>query len=244
MNDKIIWSDRYRRGQELAASADGSTERMKEAVSEAIREALGGALDCGRVWSAWGVGTMSEDDFSPVADDAERVAEITDAVLAALAARHPVTMTNAGDSEAKFIAEGRGLNCPACGGSGHVDDARPPGAQVPKGWKLVPVKITDEMENAARNQGYYELNGCGDSVFVDGSRDEQWAAMLSAAPPAPPAQGIDLGQLWDPIKEAVHTALSAHMMGISQTKRESVAVYVARLLRDGQRDAAAGGRGE
>lgn len=57
---------------------------------------------------------------------------------------------------------------------------------------------------------------------------------------APPAQGIDLGQLWEPIKEAVHTALSAHMMGISHAKRERVAVYVARLLRDAQRDAAPG----
>lgn len=70
-----------------------------------------------------------------------------------------------------------------------------PVKQAPKGWKLVPVKITDEMENAARNQGNYELNDCGDSVFVDGSRDEQWAAMLSAAPPAPPAKGIDLGKV-------------------------------------------------
>ncbi|WGH28229.1 hypothetical protein 10KY502B_gene0028 [Xanthomonas phage 10KY502B] len=65
----------------------GMNEQLKEAVSEAIREALGGALDCGRAWSAWGVGTMSEDDFSPVADDSERVAEIADAVLAALAAQ-------------------------------------------------------------------------------------------------------------------------------------------------------------
>lgn len=65
-------------------------EQLKEAVSEAIREALGGALDCGRVWSAWGVGTMSEDDFSVVADDDERVAEIADAVMTALAARQPV----------------------------------------------------------------------------------------------------------------------------------------------------------
>lgn len=65
-------------------------EQLKEAVSEAIRDALGGALDCGRAWSAWGVGTMSEDDFSPVADDSERVAEIADAVLVALAARQPV----------------------------------------------------------------------------------------------------------------------------------------------------------
>lgn len=62
-------------------------EQLKEAVSEAIREALGAAVDCTRAWSAWGAGTMSEDDFSPVADDSERVAEIADAVLAVFAAQ-------------------------------------------------------------------------------------------------------------------------------------------------------------
>lgn len=57
---------------------------------------------------------------------------------------------------------------------------------------------------------------------------------------APPAQGIDLGQLWEPIKEAVHTALSVHVSALSQKKREQVAVYVARQLREGQRDVAPG----
>lgn len=57
---------------------------------------------------------------------------------------------------------------------------------------------------------------------------------------APPAQGIDLGQLWEPIKEAVHTALSAHVPGMSQKRREQVAVYVARQMRDGQRSSAPG----
>ena len=57
---------------------------------------------------------------------------------------------------------------------------------------------------------------------------------------APPAQGIDLGQLWEPIKDAVHTALSAHVPGMRQKRREQVAVYVARQLRDGQRDSAPG----
>lgn len=61
-------------------------EQLKEEIRDAIHDALGGALDCNRVWSAWGVGTMSEDDFSQVADDPARVEEITDAVLAALAA--------------------------------------------------------------------------------------------------------------------------------------------------------------
>lgn len=31
--------------------------------------------------------------------------------------------SNMGDSEATFVADGERLNCPACGGSGHVDDA-------------------------------------------------------------------------------------------------------------------------
>jgi hypothetical protein len=57
---------------------------------------------------------------------------------------------------------------------------------------------------------------------------------------APPAQGIDLGQLWEPIKEAVHVALSVHVAAMSQKKREQVAVYVARQLRAGHRDAAPG----
>ncbi len=55
-----------------------------------------------------------------------------------------------------------------------------------------------------------------------------------------PAQGIDLGQLWEPIKQAVHVALSVHVAAMSQKKREQVAVYVARQLRAGQPDAAPG----
>ena len=33
-----------------------------------------------------------------------------------------VVFHNCGDSEANFIADGERLNCPSCGGSGHVDD--------------------------------------------------------------------------------------------------------------------------
>lgn len=57
------------------------TEEMKEKACEAVAEALGDALDCTRVWSAWGVGTMSQDDFSLVAQDSSRVLEIVEAVL-------------------------------------------------------------------------------------------------------------------------------------------------------------------
>ena len=60
------------------------TPEQAEKADEAIREALGSAYDCMRVWSAWGVGTMGPDDFWPVADSDERVAEIRNAAAAAL----------------------------------------------------------------------------------------------------------------------------------------------------------------
>lgn len=59
------------------------TEAVREAVHAAVAEALGEALDCTRTWSAWGAGTMGPDDFELVSEDAERVAEIADAAIAA-----------------------------------------------------------------------------------------------------------------------------------------------------------------
>lgn len=38
--------------------------------------------------------------------------------------------SNRGDSEAQFIADSERLNCPACGGSGHVDDAALPKVNI------------------------------------------------------------------------------------------------------------------
>ncbi|OQS42284.1 hypothetical protein [Chromobacterium haemolyticum] len=58
-------------------------DALPDCVIEATAEAIGGAMDCLRVWSAWGVGTMSADDFAPVADDGERVAEIARAAITA-----------------------------------------------------------------------------------------------------------------------------------------------------------------
>lgn len=58
-------------------------DALPDCVIEATAEAIGGAMDCLRVWSAWGVGTMSADDFASVADDGERVAEIARAAITA-----------------------------------------------------------------------------------------------------------------------------------------------------------------
>lgn len=54
---------------------------LREAIHKALSSELGDTYDCGRVWDAWHVGTMGEDDFTPVND---RVDEITETILAAL----------------------------------------------------------------------------------------------------------------------------------------------------------------
>lgn len=50
-------------------------------IRDAVAAALGEAYDCTRTWAAWGVGTMSQDDFQLVAEDPDRVDEIVTAAL-------------------------------------------------------------------------------------------------------------------------------------------------------------------
>ena len=57
----------------------------RDALIDAITQGLHGTWHCTRVWEAWHVGTMSQDDFEPV-DESETPTEIADAVLALLAA--------------------------------------------------------------------------------------------------------------------------------------------------------------
>lgn len=60
------------------------TDTAKEAVDDAIATALGDVYDCNRVWDAWSYGTMGPDDFSLVAEDSDRLREITDAAIQAI----------------------------------------------------------------------------------------------------------------------------------------------------------------
>ena len=57
---------------------------VKAKAMEAVAEALGEGTDCLRVWSAWSVGTMSQDDFVLIAESPDRVKEITEAALGAV----------------------------------------------------------------------------------------------------------------------------------------------------------------
>lgn len=82
LRGSIPWSKLL--AEEIEKAILAKIDARREAAMEAVTEALGDACDCTRIWSAWQVGTMSQDDFSPVAEDSDRVFEITDAVINAL----------------------------------------------------------------------------------------------------------------------------------------------------------------
>lgn len=64
--------------EQQAAQQD---DDLPDSVLDAVAAALGDAYDCGRVWSAWSYGTMGPDDFSMIAEDGDRVAEIARAAI-------------------------------------------------------------------------------------------------------------------------------------------------------------------
>jgi hypothetical protein len=66
-------------------------------------KAVTGLYYCGRVWSAWQVGTMSEDDFTP----AEDVDEVVDEVAAEIESSFQARLASA--------REQGGMTCPSCG---------------------------------------------------------------------------------------------------------------------------------
>lgn len=80
-----------------APSAPAPAETMRDAVRDAIAAALGDAYDCTRVWDAWNVGTMTQDDFVLVCDDESRLYEIADAAISAMLAVAPQPPAKEGD---------------------------------------------------------------------------------------------------------------------------------------------------
>lgn len=97
---------------------------LEQAIHNALAAELGSVYDCTRVWSAWSVGTMSEDDFVPTS---ERMGEFVAAVLAAIDAHlskpaiAPKRCTDCGDSG---LAVGGLETCPTCCG-GTAEDFQP-----------------------------------------------------------------------------------------------------------------------
>lgn len=78
----------------------------RDALIDAIAQGLHGTWHCTRVWEAWHVGTMSQDDFKPV-DESETPTEIADAVLALLAAP-PTAQAEGWTKTEPLIARWRG----------------------------------------------------------------------------------------------------------------------------------------
>ena len=89
----------------------------RDALIDAVAQGLHGTWHCTRVWEAWHVGTMSQDDFEPV-DESETPTEIADAVLALLAAPPAAQAegwmdieTAPKDGQAILVTDGRDCYC-------------------------------------------------------------------------------------------------------------------------------------
>lgn len=67
--------------------SDMPPQKVRDSLISLLADCVGDSYDCTRVWEAWNVGTMSQDDFVPVS---ERVDEIADSILEAIGAAHPV----------------------------------------------------------------------------------------------------------------------------------------------------------
>lgn len=57
-------------------------KQIRDLSNNAVIDSVWCSYDCIRVWSAWYVGTMSQDDFISISDDQERTWEISDNALA------------------------------------------------------------------------------------------------------------------------------------------------------------------
>lgn len=62
----------------------------RDVVAEIVRNHLTATYHCTRVWAAWSVGTMTEDDFE-LASESDMAEEIADAILAATPPRAALT---------------------------------------------------------------------------------------------------------------------------------------------------------
>lgn len=58
-------------------------DNLPGSILDATAAAIGESYDCTRVWSAWGYGTMSQDDFVRIDHDNDRVAEIAKSAVEA-----------------------------------------------------------------------------------------------------------------------------------------------------------------
>jgi hypothetical protein len=77
---KVAAVERWNSRPSATSLASEAGDLSAERLAELFAQMLGDTYHCTRVWSAWGVGTMSEDDFEPAAEgDLPR--ELAEAVM-------------------------------------------------------------------------------------------------------------------------------------------------------------------
>ncbi len=84
---ELARAERDALAEELKAMRErsGAAEIDREKVRDAIAEALGDMIFCcTRQWSAWGYGTMSQNDFVLASEDDGILDELTDAAVSAI----------------------------------------------------------------------------------------------------------------------------------------------------------------
>jgi len=185
-----------------AAEEGGLPVINRESIRDAVADSMTGLYHCGRVWSAWGVGTMSEDDFSPAGEDEEILDNITDAVISAIAtdrAARPVA--NKAEVDLQDIEQYRvqmaAISTASLGYWKEGEAILPEYDTVPlrdvaklyakyealhtaaqAGQVAVPMEPTEEMLNAARDWSVKKYSqGIGNDAAIG-----CWKAMLTAAP--------------------------------------------------------------
>lgn len=83
----------------VAAPERSETLADESGLRDAVQEGLRGLLGCGRVWSAWGVGTMSEDDFYHADETDECIDQVMDAIRPFFEASRPAASSSAAPSD-------------------------------------------------------------------------------------------------------------------------------------------------
>ena len=73
----------YQKRQERVTAMTNKGDNMEFGpnLTKQVEEALGDAMFCTRVWDAWAVGTMTEEDFVLAADNPEFVASIVSLIM-------------------------------------------------------------------------------------------------------------------------------------------------------------------
>jgi len=74
----IVDADQH--SMEEQSPQQGAPIAEREALRDAVAESMTDLYCCSRVWSAWQVGTMTQNDFSPAAEDGDILDNICDAV--------------------------------------------------------------------------------------------------------------------------------------------------------------------